>query len=143
MVLALLLSALAAPINLTAINEQQGHVVLVNFWATWCVPCREEFPDLVRPYEEHQGRGLTIISVSMDDSENEDQARAFLEAHGAPFPAHIADTDNLKAFLEAMDPSWTGAIPTTFVFDRHGERAYGHIGQLSYQDMAAQLDGAK
>ena len=79
----------------------------------------------------------------MDDSENEDQARAFLEAHGALFPAHIADTDNLKAFLEVMDPSRTGAIPATFIFDRHGERTYGHTGQLSYQDMAAQLDGVK
>ena len=75
----------------------------------------------MRLYEERQGRGLTIISVSMDDSENEDQARSFLEAHGALFPAYITNTDNLKAFLEVMDPSWTGAIPTTFILTGTGK----------------------
>jgi len=148
----LLLIILAAATSLTPMNEEQlsaviqehrNHIVLVNFWATWCIPCREEFPDLVRLYEERQKDGLVVISVSMDASENEEQARAFLEKHHVIFPTYIATTDNLKALLETMDPSWTGAIPATFIFDRQGEKAYHHIGQLSYEEMVIQLDGVK
>ena len=146
------LLVLAAALGLTPINEeqlpaaiqeQQGQVVLVNFWATWCIPCREEFPDLVRLYEERRDAGLAVISVSMDEPENKAAAQAFLEEHNAEFPAYIVDTENLKTLLETMDPAWTGAIPATFIFDRKGKKIYSHIGQLSYQEMAAQLDGAK
>ena len=126
-----------------AIQEQQGQVVLVNFWATWCIPCREEFPDLVRLYEERRDAGLAVISVSMDEPENKAAAQVFLEEHNAEFPAYIVDTENLKTLLETMDPAWTGAIPATFIFDHKGKKIYGHIGQLSYQEMAAELDGAK
>ena len=104
MALTLLFIILAAFSNLTPINEEQlsavirGHqnqVVQVNFWATWCVPCREEFPDLVRLHTERHEDDLTIISVSIDEPENKGQAGVFLEKHNAEFPAYIIKTDKL------------------------------------------------
>jgi thiol-disulfide isomerase/thioredoxin len=151
-ILSLSLLILAAVTNLTPINEKQlpvviqenpSQVVLVNFWATWCIPCREEFPDLVRLHQERQASGFTVISVSIDDPENTDLARAFLERHHTTFPAYIATTDDLKALLGTMDPAWTGAIPATFIFDRQRNKTYQHIGQLSYEEMKAQVDSLK
>ncbi|MEE8349499.1 MAG: TlpA disulfide reductase family protein [Acidobacteriota bacterium] len=152
MIAALSVFILAAISNLTPINQeqlaaiieqQQGQVVLVNFWATWCIPCREEFPDLVRLYEEQRGRGLTVISISLDEVKNEGAAQAFLERQQAVFPAYRVETDSLKRFLQAMDPAWTGAIPATFIFDRQGRKSYHHIGLLSYEEMAEEVESAK
>lgn len=125
----------------TVIQEHRGQVVLVNFWATWCIPCREEFPDLVRLHQERHQDGLTIISISIDTPENEVRAGAFLEEHNVPFPTYITHTDELSKFLRVMDSTWTGAIPATFIFNAQGGRAYSHVGRLSYAEMTAQLDG--
>jgi thiol-disulfide isomerase/thioredoxin len=151
-VVALLFLVLAAASNLTPINEEQlsavirehqGQVVLVNFWATWCIPCREEILVLVRLYEERQGEGLTIISISIDEPEKKGHAGIFLEESHANFPAYIVNTEDLEAFLGVMDPTWTGAIPATFIFNRQGEKAFSHVGQLSYEELTAQLDGVR
>ncbi len=87
------------------IQGRPNHIVLVNFWAAWCIPYREEFPDLVRLYRARQKSGLIIISVSIDDPENKDQARAFLEKHRVVFPTYIAATDNFRGLLDTMDPT--------------------------------------
>ena len=104
----------------TVIQEHRGRVVLANFWAAWCILCREEFPDLVRLYQERHQDGLTIISISIDTPENKARARALLEEHNAPLPAYIAHADKLSKNLRIMDSTWTGAIPATVTFNAQG-----------------------
>ena len=123
-----------------ALQEHKGQTILVNFWATWCIPCREEFPDLAQLYRERHKDGLSIISISIDSPENESAAAAFLEEHNTPFPGYIANAEKLRELLKAMDPDWTGAIPATFIFNTQGQEVYSHVGKLSYQEMATQLD---
>ena len=125
------------------IQGRPNHIVLVNFWATWGIPYREEFPDLVRLYRERQKSGLIIISVSIDDPENKDQGRAFLEKHRVVFPTYIATRNNFRGLLDTMDPAWMGTLPATLIFNRQGEKTYGRSGLLPYEEMVTQLDSAK
>ena len=102
------------------IHEPGAKAVLVNMWATWCGPCREEFPGLVRVAEKYSGRGLKTILVSADDTDQVAAVKKFLAEEGVDFPAYIkAEKD--QAFIDGLDKQWTGALPATFIFDGTGK----------------------
>lgn len=133
------LAALSLPTVDESIVEQavaphKGKVVILNFWATWCGPCREEFPDLVRLYREHKS-STVLVSVSLDDPEDADKAIAFLKPLGNDFPRYLRNFKDFTKFANAVDPQWMGGIPATFVFDKSGKRVYGHEGQLTYAEL--------
>ena len=72
-----MLKPLEAGMLKAILRKKRGKVVLINLWATWCVPCREEFPDLIRLYGKYQARGLELILISVDDAEQRGQVEAF------------------------------------------------------------------
>src|ERR1041384_5011802 len=91
---------------LLAVREPGAKVVLVNMWATWCGPCREEFPDIVRLAKNYRDRGLRVVFVSWDT----DAAVTwrFLAKQGVDFPSYIkADSERDPAFIDAIEPRWT------------------------------------
>lgn len=120
------------------IRQHQGEVVVLNFWATWCGPCREEFPLFVDLDRSRRGDGLAVVTVSMDEPEDVSKAQAFLKEQGADFPSYIRGFDDFEAFVNAIDPAWTGALPATFIFDRTGKLRFRQIGEVT----KAQLTGA-
>ncbi|MBV8199679.1 MAG: TlpA family protein disulfide reductase [Acidobacteria bacterium] len=95
--------------NLAALH---GHVVLVNFWATWCTPCRQEIPALKAFYHEHHERGLELIGVSTDRARDAGQVRKMLAEIGYPVAMVSAASEN--GFGQQR------ALPVTFVIDRQG-----------------------
>ncbi|MGO9243350.1 MAG: redoxin domain-containing protein [Verrucomicrobiia bacterium] len=102
------------------IREPGARAVLVNMWATWCGPCREEFPGLVRVAQKYNGHGLKTILVSADDTGDVAAVKKFLAEEGVDFPAYIkAEKD--QAFIDGVDKQWTGALPATFIFDGNGK----------------------
>lgn len=114
------------------LESERGKVVVLNFWATWCDPCREEFPDLARLAREERAR-LTLVSVSLDDTDLlEAQVRPFLARMGAPGRALIRGPGDPDAFINGVDPDWSGALPATFVHDRAGVRVHAVHGATSY-----------
>lgn len=103
-----------------AIHDAGGKAVLVNMWATWCGPCREEFPGLVRVARKYEGQGLKVLLVSADDSADIAVVKKFLSEEGVDFPAYIkAEKD--QPFIDGLDKRWTGALPATFLYDGSGK----------------------
>ncbi len=95
-----------------ALAEQSGNVVILNFWATWCTPCRAEMPALEAYYAKHRAEGLQLIAISMDNPNDEAKVREVMKAF--TFPAAMARDANIKGYGRI----WR--IPLTFVIDRKG-----------------------
>jgi len=94
------------------LDDYAGKVVILHFWASWCVPCRKEMPALESFYEKHRAQGLEILAVSMDDPTDEAKAREVMRQY--TFAAAMAGDTQAKGYGRI----WR--IPLTFVIDRHG-----------------------
>lgn len=117
---------------IAAVRAPGAEVVVLNVWATWCAPCREEFPDLVRLHREYGDRGLRLVLVSADAPGQIDAARTFLKRHGVDFPSYLKSGADM-AFIDALTPSWSGALPATLVYDGRGRLTWFHEGKASYE----------
>ncbi len=102
-----------------AVARHRGQVVLVEFWATWCVPCAKLFPHTVELQRRLADRGLAVISVSMDDAANRDAVLRFLRGHRATFENFISRYGVGSEGFDAFDVS-DGALPHLKIYDRNG-----------------------
>jgi len=116
--------------------------LLVNFWATWCVPCRKEFPDLVKIDADYRGRGLEFVLVSADDvSDIKTVVPRFLrEMRATAMPAYLLNAEDTVAAIAQVDAAWGGELPATFLFDRQGKLAYKHFGIIDDAKLRASID---
>jgi thiol-disulfide isomerase/thioredoxin len=116
---------------LRVVHDSGAKAVVVNMWATWCGPCREEFPGLVRVAQQYSGQGLKTILVSADDTNDLAAVKKFLAEEGVDFPAYIkAEKD--QAFIDGLNKRWTGALPATFIFDSSGKLRDFWEGEASF-----------
>ncbi len=118
--------------------SQRGKVALVDFWATWCVPCRAEMPQLVALESRYRARGLSFLTVSCDEPEQEGGAADFLAKVRAPLPAYIKRPKDDDKFINAIDPKWSGQLPALFLYGRQGRKLRAFYGETS----AAQIEAA-
>jgi len=103
----------------------KGKAVLINFWASWCVPCREETPDLVQAYHVHQAEGLVILGVNMTSIDTISDAKAFAVEFQIPYPV-LLDKDGKVAALYRVS-----GIPTSYFINRQGTITHVQIGKLT------------
>jgi thiol-disulfide isomerase/thioredoxin len=120
--------------------------ILVNFWATWCDPCREEFPDLVRIDADYSSKGLDFIVVSMDDlADLNTSVPSFLANVKAKMPAYLLIAQDEGAFLESVtvvkskEDAVVG-LPVTVLFDASGKIAYKRSGRIKPDILRAEID---
>lgn len=116
---------------LADVRKPGSSAVIVNVWASWCGPCREEFPDLLKVARDLSGRGVRLVLVSTDLSEAKPDVLSFLTAQGVDFPSYF-QTGNDQEFIDGLDSRWSGAIPATFVYDAHGKLVRSWEGKASY-----------
>ena len=135
-----LLPASAADI-LRTVNAPGAAVVIVNVWATWCLPCREEMPDILRLRRAYVARGLRLILVSGDFSADAEAAAAFLRERGVDFPTYLKDENDME-FINALDPHWSGALPVTFIYDGEGHLRGSIYGLASYDRLQQEVEAA-
>jgi thiol-disulfide isomerase/thioredoxin len=104
-------------------SDFRGKVLVLDFYATWCVPCRDSIPHLVELQKKHEAEGLQVIGLNVGGPDDPPKAPAFAKEFGIQYPLAMPD-DDLVMFLMADN----NAIPQTFVFDREGKLAQRLIG---------------
>ena len=128
-------SSVAPDFSLTDLNgdpytlsELRGKVVLVNFWATWCGPCRYEIPDLSRLYDAYQDSGLIVLGISLDDAKTE-LVKKFAVNYKITYPVLHGPFKDLLKITQIY--GGVNAIPTTFIIDREGNIVKKYLGPRS------------
>ncbi|HNU08906.1 MAG TPA: TlpA disulfide reductase family protein, partial [Pyrinomonadaceae bacterium] len=118
--------------------------LLINFWATWCGPCRTEFPDLVRIDKEYRGEGLDFVIVSIDNVSLADTAVSdFLKSYDAEMPSYLLDAEERREItgaLRGIAPRFTGGFPSTMLFNRSGRLVYLKNGVINDGILRIQID---
>jgi thiol-disulfide isomerase/thioredoxin len=110
-----------------SLADYRGKVVLVNFWATWCVPCREEMPSIERLRASLEGRPFAVLAVNL--AEPESRIRKFLEAVPVRFPVLVdRDTKTAKAWQAKL-------LPATYIIGPDGVIRYRHLGELDWSKL--------
>jgi thiol-disulfide isomerase/thioredoxin len=133
------------PANASQLREVVGaggaRVVLLNVWATWCAPCREEFPDLMRLRREYRERGLRLVLVSADTDSQLPAARRFLTDQGVDFLTYLKQGADMP-FIDSLDAGWSGALPATLLYDGFGRQLWFHEGKTTYDSLKTRIDQA-
>ena len=124
-------SPVEAEAILAEVRKPGAAAVLVNVWATWCAPCREEFPDLLHIARELAPKGLRVILVSVDFPGAEAEVTKFLTSQGVDFPT-FRRIGKDEAFVDGLDRQWSGAIPATFLYGADGALVRFWEGKASY-----------
>lgn len=113
------------------LSSLRGKVVLINFWATWCLPCRSEMPELEQTYQTYRSRGFEVLAINFLESEND--VRPFVSELGLSFPV-LLDQDGSVGRLYR-----TYALPSSFLIDASGTIRYVKIGPLTAPMLAGEL----
>ena len=114
--------------------KQSGKVVLVNFWATWCAPCRKEIPDLISLYSDLQSKGLLIVGVATDD-EGTSKVAPFVEKENINYPIVVDTTGTIESQFEAMY-----GLPTTYVINPQGQIVRRILGIFPTDEMRPTIE---
>ncbi|MGC2234711.1 MAG: redoxin domain-containing protein [Pyrinomonadaceae bacterium] len=127
-------------IALKKLIKPGGKPLLINFWATWCDPCREEFPDLVKISADYKDK-IDFITISMDDlAEINRDVPKFLAEMKAEMPAFLLKSQSEDAAIMTVSKNWQGALPFTILFDEKGETVYFRQGKVKIDLLRAALE---
>lgn len=125
-------------------NKENQKPLLVNFWATWCGPCRVEFPDLVEIDKDYKEKGLNFALVSVDDYGIIDsRVPEFLSQYNATMPSYLLDYPNREQLTKAVrliSPAFSDRYPLTLLFDQNGKLVYKKTGLINPKLLRAEIE---
>ena len=108
------------------LQKYHGKPLIITFWATWCEPCRAEFPMLNELITEYQPKGLKVVGINLDDDGDLILTRRFIARYKPSFPSYRKRAGGEQAFAETVLPGWKGQIPASFFYAPDG-RQIGHL----------------
>ena len=127
-------------LGLKRLLKPNGKPLLINFWATWCDPCREEYPDLVKIDQQYRGK-IDFLTVSLDELADKDTAvPKFLTEMKAEMPAYLLITPDEEAAMAVVSHDWSGGLPFTILYDPKGGVAYSRQGKVKIDLLKAALE---
>jgi len=109
-------------------SDYEGMVIIVNFWATWCSPCRAEIPGFIEVYEEYKDEGMQIIGISVDEF-GVDKVRDFVKKYEITYPVAMYTNQIVRDFELGR------AIPETIIIDKNGYIRHKHIGYMDKETL--------
>lgn len=127
-----------APALMGRIRASKARLVYLNAWATWCQPCVEEFPELVRFQRAHTPPEAELLFVTTDFGTERDKAEAFLRKSGALLPSYMKQGGDME-FIDGLSKRWSGALPATFLFGRDGQLLELWQGKVSFETLEKSL----
>jgi thiol-disulfide isomerase/thioredoxin len=136
------------PIDQTGLKElvskRNGRILFLNIWATWCAPCVEEFPDLIKLAQSYPGSEVEVVGISADyPDEVESKILPFMRKQNVPFRIYVAKFDHQEDFINSLNPSWSGALPATLVYDAGGKQGYFSVGAGTFEKFKRVIDSVR
>jgi thiol-disulfide isomerase/thioredoxin len=127
------------------ISNRGGRALFVNVWATWCAPCVEEFPDIVKTVNYYDSGDIDFISLNVDMSSQVDSlVIPFLKAFKAEdFKTYNIREKSAEAVINLLNPEWNGAIPATFIYDRKGNQRVFILGADKFSTFVSAIDSIR
>lgn len=114
------------------LSEHKGHPVVINFFASWCIPCKAEAPALDTVYREYKVNNVAFLGIAMQDTKS--KAMGFVEENGVTFPAGLDKDNTIKELFGVY------GIPATYFIDKNGNINYTHAGMLTEDLIRYELD---
>src|SRR5579859_2409034 len=130
------------------LQQYRGKPLLINFWATWCEPCRDEYPMLNELAKEYAPKGLRVVGVDSDQDGDLILMRRFIARYKPVFPNYRkkpGKPDEEAGFNQAVLPEWRGELPATFIYDQDGrliEHFFGARDRATYEAILHKLVGS-
>jgi thiol-disulfide isomerase/thioredoxin len=124
------------------LSQYRGKPLLVTFWATWCEPCRDEYPMLNELAKQYAPQGLQVVGVNLDDDGDLILMRRFIARYKPVFPNYRKKPAGEDGFTRTVSPQWNGALPSSFFYTKDGKAAGHFVGEKSrgvYEDAIRKL----
>jgi thiol-disulfide isomerase/thioredoxin len=123
------------------VHRRNGKILFLNLWATWCVPCREEFPDIIKLVHEFKDKNIEFVGISIDYPEDiNSKIIPFLKLKKANFKNFVNGIKGDEELINMLDEKWSGALPATFIFDVSGQRRFLLEGRQNYEQFKLVLE---
>jgi thiol-disulfide isomerase/thioredoxin len=119
----------------TLIQNNTEKLRLINIWATWCGPCRLEYPSFIPIQRMFGARDFEFISISMDEVGKKESAKKFLQKSNSAVTNYISTIEDKYEFIELIDSNWNGALPYTLVIEPDGNIYWSHQGEIDFQNL--------
>ena len=120
--------------RLRHVSEWDGQVLMINFWATWCPPCRREIPAFIELQAAYEDQGFTIVGIAIDTKQN---ATDFVDPMGINYPILVGDKDGIA--LSKAYGNRLGVLPYTVIVDREGKIIETHRNELTFEEAEAMI----
>ncbi len=126
------------------IENRNGNILFINVWATWCEPCVEEFPDIVKIANEYKNKGVDFLSLSADfESKIDSSVVPFLISQKVDFPVYVMRERKSEKIIDMINKDWSGALPATIIYDKNSNQKLFVKGAHNYNYFKNKIDSIK